>query len=486
MKPTAIIKLESTGDAALDTILGGGLPAHSIVMIAGEPGSGKTVLTHQLLFDAAREGKKCLYLTTLAEPAMKALRYMQHFDFFDEKLVGSQIVLGDLGGPLRRGVDEALRELENKVADTEPAFVAIDSFKVFSELLRAEPAGRSRIYDLAVQLAGWGATALLIGEYSRHHLEAAEFGIADGILYLSSERQELTAVRELEVLKMRGAAHRTGTHFFEIDRSGMRFYPRVSAPANMQEQASSKTSDRVPFGIAGLDELVSGGVPRGSTTLVQGGSGVGKTLLALQYLVEGTRRGERGVMFTLEETPSQLREVARGLGWDLEKLEREDKLVLKYQSPVELSTDRFLFEARQQVQELGATLAVFDSLTTLALGVPSERRFKEMVYAISKHLRGAGITTLLTIETAQLLGAAQLTGEGVSFIADNVVQLRYIEMEGRLERAISVLKARGVKHNSELRALTISSGGLQVVGNKFIDMRGVLTGIPMRDPKGTR
>jgi circadian clock protein KaiC len=476
------LQLETTGDRAFDTILGGGLPSRSVVLIAGEPGAGKTVLTHQLLFNAARTGKKCVYLTTLAEPAIKVMQYMQMFDFFDERMIGSNLVLKDLGSELRRGAKGALESIERIVVEHEPTFIAIDSFKALAEVLRAESQTRSQLYDLAVQFAGWGATALLVGEYSREEIRTLpEFGIADGIIRLGSERQELSTVREVEVLKLRGAAHRGGVHFFDISKAGVAFFPRVSAPpADALERETSNMDDRASTGVDGIDDLVDGGLPRRSTTVLQGGTGTGKTIMALQFLLDGVARGERGVLFTLEETPSQVRALARSLGWDLAGHEASGNLVIKYTSPVELSTDKFLFEARHELAALKATRAVFDSLTTLALGVPSERRFKEMVYAITKHLREMAVTTMMTVESVQLLGSAQLSGQGISFLADNVVQLRYVELDGRLERALSVLKARGIKHNSELRSIMIDKGGMRVLGGKFTDMRGVLTGLPSR------
>ena len=474
--------LEPTGDAAFDTILGGGLPARSVIIIAGEPGSGKTILTHQLLFHAARQGKRCLYLTTLAEPAIKVMRYVQLFEFFDQALLDQQIRMKDLGAVFGKGAQETLRTIEQLVVEHEPAYVAIDSFKALAELLRTGPDDRAMIYDLAVQLAGWGATALLVGEYSRDDLRRfPEFGIADGIIRLGSERLELTSSREIEVLKLRGAPHRSGVHFFDITAGGVNFFPRVSAPLDTQDPSSTDPDDRLGTGIEGLDQLLDGGLPRSSTTVVEGGTGAGKTLLALQFLMEGAKRGERGVLFTLEETPGQLRAVARSMGWDLGVLEASGQLIIKYASPVELSTDRFLSQARNELRELGASRAVFDSLTTLALGIPSQRRFKEMVYAITKHLRAARVTTLMTAESVQLLGATQLSGDGVSFLADNVIQLRYIELDGRLERAVSVLKARGIRHNSELRSMVIQQGGVQVVAGRFMDLRGVLTGLPTRE-----
>jgi circadian clock protein KaiC len=201
----------------------------------------------------------------------------------------------------------------------------------------------------------------------------------------------------------------------------------------------------------------------------------------MRFLLEGTAKGEKGVLFTLEETPEQLRSAAASMGWDLAAEEKAGRLLIRYTSPVEMSTDRFLHEAQEALEQVGATRAVFDSLTTMALGVPSQRRYKELVYALAKHLRARGVTAMMTVESEQLLGSAKLSGQGVSFIGDNLVQLRYVEISGRLERAISVLKARGVRHETEMRGFTIGDGELKVVKDRFKDMRGVLTGLPTRD-----
>jgi circadian clock protein KaiC len=481
------LEVDSTGDMGLDRILGGGIPLRSTVVIAGEPGSGKTVLTLQTLFHAARRGKKCLYFTTISEPSIKVMRYVQMFDFFDVGLLDEQVIFVDLGGIIREGPERTLAEIEARVEEHDPAFVAIDSFKAISDLLRGDQDLRRFIYDLVVQTAGWGATTFLVGEYARDEYSSfAEFAIADGIVRLGSERQGLTSVRELEILKLRGAGYSSGQHFFDITKAGISIYPRVSAPLDVQFQPSAASSERVRTGIQGLDDLLAGGLPRSSSTIVQGGTGTGKTLLSLQFLLEGAASGEKGIFFTLEETPDQLRSNARGLGWDLAALEEQGRLVIKYASPVELSTDRFLHEARLLACELGARRAVFDSITTMALGVPSDRRYKEMIYAITKHMRGADVSLLLTAEIEQLLGSAKLTGHGVSFIADNLIQMRFVEIEGRLERAISVIKARGIQHDSELRSLTIGAGGLQVDKGRFKDMRGVLTGLPAHDERTPR
>jgi len=473
-----IFQVEGTGQAAFDTILGGGIPTHSVTVIAGESGSGKTILTLQILFHAARAGKKCLYFTTLSEPAAKVIRYMQSFDFFDVDLLDQHIQFIDLGEAIRKGADATLTEVVSRVEQSSPSLVAIDSFRAIGELV--QPAGTQRpfVYDLANQMAGWGATTLLVGEYTSSDFSRfAEFAVADGIIRLGARRQELTSLREIEILKLRGAHYVSGVHFVEINASGLAVYARVRAPEPSEREAG--VEDRISTGVAGLDALLGGGLPRGSSTVVQGGTGIGKTVLALNFLVEGARRRERGVLFTHEETPAQLRSIAQGLEWDLEAFEQEGLLAIHYTSPVELSTDRFLNEARSQVETYGARRVVFDSLTTMALGVPSDRRFKELVYSIAKYMRSGGVSLLMTMEAEQLLGAANLSGLGVSFLADNLIQLRYLELDGRLDRAMSVIKARGIKADSELRSVTIGPGGMTVTDRTFKDMRGVLTGLPL-------
>jgi circadian clock protein KaiC len=475
----------TTGSVEFDRILGGGIPARSVNVIAGQPGAGKTLFSLQMLFAAARQGRKGLYFTTLSEPSLKLVQYMEQFAFFDEKLVEALVVFADLGSAMRRrDADATLNEIAARVEREQPALVVIDSFKALREILDDPATLRTFVYDFAVHTAGWGATSLIVGEYTEAELMTnAEFAIADGIVRFSNSRHELTAVREVEVLKLRGADYLTGGHFFEIAANGLRFFPRVrSLEAELEPVKTSSSAasvpERVSTGDSGLDSMLGGGLPRASTSIILGGTGTGKTLLGLQFLLEGAARGEAGVHFTLEETPEQLRGFAHGLGWDLAGFEQRGLVTLIHESAIELSTDRFLDRARRQVASLGTRRAVLDSLTSLALGVPSERRFKELVYALAKHFRGLGITLNMNLEVGDLLGAAQLSGHGVSFAADNVIHLKYVELGGRLERGISVLKARGVRHATDVRRISVENDGVKV-GAAFEGLRGVLTGLPV-------
>jgi len=469
----------STGSVAFDRILDGGLPVRSMTVVAGEPGAGKTLFALQMLFHLGRQGKKGLYFTTLSEPSVKLLKYMQQFSFFDEDAVGKQVAFVDLGSVARgRNAEDTLKAISDRVEAEEPAVVVIDSFKAMRDLLSDTPAIRTFVYDLAVHTSGWGATTLFVGEYTSDEIaRLAEFAIADGILRFGTQREELTAVRVVDVLKLRGADCIMGRHFFEIGPDGLTFFPRVRSPDAGDDAAVASFTERASTGIAGLDEMLGGGLPRASSTVVQGATGTGKTLLGLHFLLEGARRGEPGVHFTLEETADQLRGIARALGWDLLELERRGLLTLSYASPVELSTDAYLDRARRLLEQVKAKRAVLDSLTSMELGVSSQRRFKELVYSMTKHLRALGVTFNMNMEITELLGSAQLSGHGVSFAADNLIQLKYVEQDGRLDRGISVLKARGVRHATEVRKMSIEGRGVEV-GAPFRGLRGVLTGLP--------
>ncbi len=461
MNPGATIEMLSTGDEPLDAILGGGVPLRSVNVVAGTPGSGKTLFTMQTFFRLARRGMKCLYFTTLSEPAVKLIRYIQAFPFYDERLLDDAVRFVDVSTVLRtNGAEEAVSAIIARVEKEQPALVAIDSFKAIGDLMSEPVRHRTLVHDLAVHIATWGATTFLVGEYAANEIASwPEFAIADGIILLAYRPVELTAVRELSILKLRGANYVAGTHFLDITSEGVRFHPRVRAPEAGDHWSAG---ERVTSGVRGLDALLGGGLPRGSATVVQGASGTGKTLLGLHFAMEGAHRGEPAALFILEETPDQLRQIARGFGGDPDALEARGALHLHYASPVELSTDRFLNEVRDRMTRIGARRVVLDSLTSLALGVLSERRFKELVYALSKHVRAVGATLLMTMEIPELLGSSVLSGHGVSFAADNLVQLRYVEAGGRLERAVLVIKVRGSNHATQAHHVDVDERGLCV------------------------
>jgi len=208
----------STGVAGLDDVLGGGIPARSITVVAGEPGSGKTVLALQMLFHAARQGKRSLYFTTLSEPSLKLVRHMQAFRFFDQRLLDERVRIVDLGSTLRaHDPEKVLATVAGRVEESEPDLVVIDSFKALHDLSDEPLRTRTLTYDLAVQMASWGATTLLVGEYTADDMGTLpEFAIADGIVRLGTAPHDLTRIRELEIQKLRGSGFVPG-----IDRKSV-------------------------------------------------------------------------------------------------------------------------------------------------------------------------------------------------------------------------------------------------------------------------
>ena len=472
--------LISTGDQQLDEILGGGLPQGGTTIIAGPPGSGKTVLALEMVFAAARSGLPVLYVTTLSEPSLRLLHYTEQFGFFDAELADRQVEFMDVGSLLLSAPEDAFSAISERIRERGPALVVIDSFSAVHDVLPSRADARAFVYRLIVSLEAMAATTLLLGSYPPEKIALfPEFAIADGVLHLDSKQEELASVRQLEILKLRGRAFVTGIHSFDITSRGLSVFPRVRAP---DATATAAIAERIPTGVPGLDDLFSGGLPADSATVIQGSTGTGKTILSLAFLLEGARRGEPGIYFGMDETPAQIRELGRTLGWDLTTLEEKGLLLLHFTSPVELSPDRYLSEVRGEVRRRRARRVVMDSLSAMETGVNSARRFKELVYALSKHMRASRATLLMIMEVPEMLGTVQLTGHAVSSIADNVVLLRYIEVSAQLRKTIAVLKARGVAHRTELRSYTVGTGGPQV-GEPFAGLRGVLTGLPAPAPE---
>ncbi len=245
----------------------------------------------------------------------------------------------------------------------------------------------------------------------------------------------------------------------------------------MQAEPGAVPAARLSTGIPGLDDMLGGGLPPSSCTLIQGGSGTGKTLLSLSFLVEGARKGEPGLMIALEETREALFRIGADRGWPLEQLDQQGLLKVISVPPLELAGDILLQRIRDWIDELGVRRAVLDSIATFSLSIFSEGRLKELVYAAVKTFTVRGVTVVLTNEIPELVGTGQLTGRGFSSIVDNIILFRFVELEARLLRAITVLKIRGSRHDNVLRELIINDDSISVL-EAFSQFRGVLTGVP--------
>jgi circadian clock protein KaiC len=443
----------------LDQIIGGGLPAHSTVLISGVPGSGKTVLANQIIYGNATPDKKGLIVSTVSEPLARILRYAQEFTFFDLEKVTSAVLYEDLGPQLLQGNGEkALAHIEELVLKVQPTFLVVDSIRAIHELSSSPAATRRSLFRLAATLSTLPCTALLVGEYHPGDVpHTVEASIADVIIYLDNHNAGPYDRRVLRVRKMRGSAYISGEHTFRITPEGLTVFPRLVTPAKPLQYTPS--AERVPVDIPGFDDaLFPGGLLRGTTTLLAGDPGVGKTVTALHFLLGGARRGEAGIYITFQEDPSQLARIARNFGFDLERLVASKKLALLYTAPVELNIDEHALKITALAEKVGARRAVIDSISALELGAGGDRRrFFNFMYALVQRFKDRGITAFLTAEMGQLFASElAITGHGVSHIADNIILLRYTELSGEIRRAVTALAARGSDHSKRVYEYLIS------------------------------
>jgi len=445
----------STGNRQADLILGGGFPANSINIIMGQPGSGKTVFCEQLAF-ANLSDRAVLYLTTVSEPLPKVLTYLQEFSFADTDAIGTRIVYDSIAEtattvPLK--LPERTFEL---VQQHRPAIIIFDSFKALGDLMPDTAAWRKVLYELAGTLSAYDTTAFWVGEYVPDMVpRLPEFAVADAIIELTREQQGTRDDRYLRVVKLRGSTFLDGYHAFRIGPDGLHVYPRLVSPVAFGTGYGTK-EERLTTGIQGLDEMIETGWLRGTTTLVSGPSGSGKTLLGLHFLREGVRRGERGLLVTFQENPSQLARICRSLGWREDEVPNCGALDVMYTSPVELQIDSIVGEIFRRIDESGIRRVVIDAIGDLVNASRDALRFRDYTYALTQRFARQGVTAMLLVETAR----AQ-SGPEVAPMVDNILVLEMM-LGDDLQRTIRIIKTRGSGHDGRRLPLAISSRGIVV------------------------
>jgi len=484
-----IRKLPS-GVPGLDEVLGGGIPEFSFNLIAGGPGGGKTTLAHQFMFANATPRRKALYFSVIGEPPIKMLRYQQQYDFFDATKVGDGTVrfihLGQEA--LDGGVTKVLESIVQEIEKSNPGIVVVDSFRALVRTtLEAGPGGDLKLTDfiqsLALALTSYEATTFLIGEYADGEHDSSVFTVADGLLWLYQAIDHNSVVRKLHVIKMRGQGQIPGLHTARITDAGYSVFPRLLKPAEFI--ADHPLKHRLSTGVPGLDEMMDGGIPSGYSVLITGPSGSGKTVLSNQFISEGVARGEKGIVAIFEKRPNDyLQTTPRGE--EFEKLVREKQLEVLYLRPLDLSIDETLLELQNAVRRLGAKRAVIDSLSGLELALaPTFREdFRESLYRMMGALTGLGVTLMATLELEDSYNDLRFSRQGIAFLTDAIIIQRYIEIDGMLKRALSVVKVRSSQHSKELREYEISSEGGITVGKALKGYEGLLTGSPRGWDKG--
>jgi circadian clock protein KaiC len=448
-----------TGNPEADYILGGGFPDNSINIVMGHPGSGKTIFAEQLIFNNAGADRPILYLTTLSEPLTKVVRYLQGFQFFDESKLGTEVVYDDVGPQLAAdGATALLPILEEAIRTLSPKIIVIDSFKAVHDLAPTVAERRRMVYEMTALLTAYGTTAFLLGEYTENDiLQYPEFAVADGIVELSRLRLGNRDERYFRVYKLRGSRYLEGAHAFRITGAGLDIYPRLVSPR--MPEGYEPASERISTGIDGLDAMLEGGFWRGTTTLLAGPSGAGKTTIGLQFALEGARQGESTLYMNFQENPSQLIRTIRGLGVEPDELPELD---LVYASPVELQIDSIIVDMFRRIQQRGVRRLVVDALGDLASAATDPQRLHDYLYALVQHFAVSTITSVLIFETTGNAIAGDGVQNAVSYLSDNVLLLS-VGGEERTRRTLRVLKTRGSPHDTRVREVMITSSGLAIL-----------------------
>lgn len=474
-----------TGVPGLDDILGGGLPEFSFNIIAGAPGCGKTTLAHQFIFANATPEHPALYFTVLGEPALKMLRYQQQYTFFEmSKLKGAIRFINLSQVLLDRGLEGILEEITKEVEAISPGIVVVDSFRT---VLRSVPDGQVEkemevqafVQRLGLLLASWEATTFLIGEYHESEMrDNPVFTVADGLFWLSQNVERNSVVRKLQIMKLRGQASVSGLHTLRITDDGVQAFSRTMGLTSSKKEGSTK---RLSTGVPALDEMMGGGIPEGDSLLIAGSSGTGKSLLATEFIAAGLRAGEPGIVAIFEERPDEYAARAASFGIDLKTPRKDGNLKLIYLRPLDLSVDEAMQAILDAIKEIGAKRLVIDSLAgfEMALAPGFREDFRESLYRMIFSLTGLGVTVLSTLEMEESFTELLFSSYSISFLTDDIIRLRYVEIEGQLRKILMVLKMRGGAHSNDIREYEITSDGV-ILGERLTDYDHLITGIPER------
>ena len=472
-----------TGVPGLDEVLGGGLPEFSFNLIAGQPGSGKTTLAHQIMFSLATADRPALYFTVLGEPPLKMLRYQQQFGYFDSEAVNRSVRFVNLSEEAMAGdLDRVLRRIVEEVTTHAPGLVFVDSFR--SVVLASQNEGSSHnalqqfVQQLGMLMTSWQATTFLIGEYFTETDANPVFTVSDGLIWLRQSVERNSVVRKLEIVKMRGQATLPGLHTFRIGAAGIQvFAPAHAIVIAAPDMDARPAGARLSMGVARLDQMLGGGLPRGYSLLVAGPSGSGKSLLAAAFLAEGARCGETGVIAAFEQRPIRSRNPV------VADLIESDRVGLVDSAAPDLSIDEIVQLLVREIHRLKATRVVIDSLSgfELALAPTFRSDFRESLARLVTALAAADVTVLMTSELEDRYIDLRFSPYGTAFMTDAIIVQRYIEVESRLRRVMAVVKVRASAHSDQLREFHIDDGGIRI-GEMLPHQEGLLGGRPTHKP----
>ena len=473
-----------TGIPGLDDILCGGLTPYRLYLIEGVPGSGKTTLALQYLMEGARRGEPVLYVTlSETEEELRAMADSHGWDLSGvtiRELVPPEETLQPseqytMFHPAEVELSETTRTILADVERLKPMRLVFDSLSEL-RLLAGDPLRyRRQLLALKQFFRGRRCTVLLLDDLTSSGRDLQVQSIAHGVLLLEQLTPEYGADRRrLRVLKHRGRRFRGGYHDYLIGRGGLRVFPRLIASEHRQDLLEQKLSS----GIKPLDELLGGGLERGTSTLVVGAAGTGKSTLASQFVAAAAKRGERCAMFIFDESRKTLLTRAHGLGIPLQQAVETGRVSIRQIDPAELTPGELAHTIRSEVEDHDARIVVIDSLNGYLNAMPGEKYLTVHLHELLMYLGDRGVATLLIGAHQGMIGTQMVTPVDASYLADAVILLRYFESRGEVRQAISVMKKRGGEHERTIRDFALQGGGIQV-GPPLRDFRGVLTGVPV-------
>jgi circadian clock protein KaiC len=457
------MEVAETGIPSLDILLGGGIPARQTVVITGEPGTGKTILASQIAFSHAQRGNNVVFATIASESHEKLLTELQSFGFFDPDRVGRELFVLSAYPAMKKGPKEAKELLLRSIRERNAKLLVIDGLRSVRDLWQDESKLRDLLYELNVGITQLGATGLLTTEYPVEKLmEYPEATTVDGIISLSVRRPQGRALRRAQVVKLRGCNHLSSEHVMHISEQGVHILPRLEETT--RPEPFTPSSQRAAFGLPELDEMLKGGLPEKSTTLLVGSTGGGKTLLALNFVATGAKNGQPGILLTHTEPVERLVARAKGTGLDVEPLMQNGMLHIVYRPPINLESDMLIAELLELVQKQGAKRVVVDGIGELESSIVETSRARELLHALIVQLRNHGVTSVFIKEVPKLIGReVDFSDTPISITAENLLFVRHTEMQGRIYRLLSILKMRESDYDPYVRQFEITNTGIHVM-----------------------
>ncbi|MDQ2833969.1 MAG: AAA family ATPase [Acidobacteriota bacterium] len=471
-----------TGVPGLDSILSGGLLKGHMYLVDGKPGTGKTTTGMQFVMEGRRTGESCLYVT-LSETKAELEATAKSHDWSMEGISIAEFVPDEASisekehytvfHPGEVELASTIKKLLAEIEQAKPERLVIDSLSEFRLLAQDAIRFRRQLLALKQYFTGRNTTVLMLNDQNSDNDDQQIQSVMHGVIRLSNiPRSYGVTRRHLEVVKIRASAYREGSHDYSLDKRGVTVYPRLIAGEHGEDFPHEHLSSNLPA----LDAMFAGGIERGSSTLILGPAGVGKSTIAMQYAHAAARRGERAVLYSFDETLRTARMRARSLGMQIDSDIKQQRLCLEQVDAAELSPGEFAGNIVREVEEKNARVVVIDSINGFLRSMPGEGDLALHLHELLATLSQKGVNTFLILTQRALLGEGE-TDIDVSYLADTLVILRYFEAEGAVHRAISVLKKRSGDHEHTIRELRFGPEGIQL-GEPLIGFRGVLSGTP--------